>query len=281
MSPARLIITRDESALAALRERAARMAVYRPEKLPEFETAVLFMRGVVSRAAMLLPAYYFYLGAACNESKKARRYDEVVLSASVRFSSLSTIALVCRKVFDHDPKGMTGRHFAKCSIQTFERLGAHWAKTSGWTVSDAMHAIALLQLFFNECSDSTKMLLEGETALHLRLGLLKQYANNVAAHMTIDPYEIAFLDCAHPVAALAIIGSIIKSFDETGDSSHYFNTLDKTAWACASKIFPDLPGQRMFDSFDVHQQGTLYWKWDTTRGRDMLLKQLPYAIGWF
>lgn len=281
MPPTRLIITRDESTLVALRERAARMAAARPDKLSEFETAVLFMRGVVSRAAMLLPAYYFFLGATCTESKEKRSYDELVLSDSVRFSSLSTIALVCRKVFDHDPKGMTGRHFAKCSIETFERLGAYWAETSGRSVADAMQAIALLQIFFNECSDSTKVLLEGETALHLRLGLLKQYANNAAAHMTMNPFEIAFLDCAHPVAALAIIGSIIQGFDEPGGTSQHFNTLDATAWACAAKVFPDLVGQRLFDSFDVHQQGTLYWKWDTLRGRDMLLKQLPYAIGWF
>ncbi|MCY1240760.1 hypothetical protein D9M72_536220 [compost metagenome] len=184
-------------------------------------------------------------------------------------------------MFDHDPKGMTGRHFAKCSIETFKRLGAYWGEISGRSVTDAMQAIALLQLFFNECSDSTKMLLEGETALHLRLGLLKQYANNAAAHLTMDPFEIAFLDCAHPVAALAIIGSIIQSFDEPARDSEYFNSLDRAAWACAAKVFPDLLSLRLFDKFDVHQQGTLYWKWDTLRGRDMLLTELPYAIGWF
>lgn len=274
--------TRDETSRSELRGRAARMASTRPEQNSEFHTALLFLRAVLSRASTLLPTYYLYLGAQCSLGKQSGRpYDEIVLAEAMRTSTLSTIALVCRKIFDHDPKKMTGRHFAKCSYATYKELGEYWAESSGRPFDEAMQAITLLQLFFHHCSQSTKDLLSGEKDLQLRIGLLKQYANNAAAHLTIDSFDIHFLDCAHPIAALAIVGSIIDSFETRADTSGYFNAIDAAAWTAAEKTFPALVGHRIFSRFDVHQQGTLYWKWDTLSGAEMLLDELPYAIGWF
>ena len=83
------------------------------------------------------------------------------------------------------------------------------------------------------------------------------------------------------VAALTIIGEIIRSFDDPTELPTYYDTLDQASLIAARKLFPALPDIRLFQNIKVEMQSRLCWQWETDRGLQMLLEQLPYAIGWF
>ncbi|MFM9883541.1 MAG: hypothetical protein ACKVQT_10985 [Burkholderiales bacterium] len=110
---------------------------------------------------------------------------------------------------------------------------------------------------------------------------MKQYANRSAAHLSLEYYEFSILDCAHVVAAMTMIGEIIRSFDDPLTQSNYFDAIDDAALKAAIQLFPATPNLRLFRDMAIETQSRLCWQWGPDRGRHMLLEQLPYAIGWF
>src|SRR5215831_15811065 len=275
---AKLIITVDRSAERILADRAQRVKPTAPPiRLSPLETAVQFLRGVHSRATLTLPAFYLHLGASVEAEPPSSvpGYPGHVLKHSLRFSSIGTIALSCRKVFDNAAGGLTGANFSKISDSTLTEVAEYWAKKSSRPVQDAFGALYLLRSVFRDCAKNESQLLGGTAALGRRIALLKQYADHAAAHLSLDYYEFSTLDCVHVVAALTVIGEVVRSFDDPDSPATYFDTLDDASLTAARHLFPALPDLRLFANMQIEMQSRLSWQFGVDKGRHMLLEQLP------
>jgi hypothetical protein len=281
---AKITLTVNRSAENLLAERAKRLKPSGPPmQLNPLERAVQFLRGVGSRATMALPAFYLFHGAKTNGDHACmiEGYPGVVLKHVIKFSSIGTISLSCRKAFDHGASGLTGANFAKNSDETLARVAEYWSANSGRSVEEAFTALNLLRSIFRDCAKKDTALLDASTPLGCRIALLKQYANRSAAHLSLESYEFSTLDCAHVVAALTVLGEIIRSFDDPQEQPTYFDTLDDASLSAARQLFPSMPNMRLFANIKIEMQARLCWQWEIERGQEMLLEHLPYAIGWF
>ena len=280
----KIILTLDQSTERALSDRAERLKPRgQPVQLNALEQAVYFLRGVSSRAAMALPAFYLFHRAKADDDQACaiEGYPGVVFKHVIAFSSVSTVSLSCRKAFDHGARGLTGANFAKNSDEALKRVAEYWCTNSNRSFQDALAALNLLRSIFQDCAKTDTALLKAAAPLSRRIGLLKQHADRSAAHLSLESYEFSILDCAHVVAALTVIGEIISSFDDPQAQPTYFDTLDEASLSAARQLFPAIPDIRLFGHIKIEMQSRLCWQGGTDRGRQMLLEQLPYAIGWF
>ena len=232
---------------------------------------------------MALPAFYLFHGASTDgdQAGAIEEYPGVVLQHAIKFSSVGTISLACRKAFDHGAKGFTGANFAKNSDETLRRVAEYWSKKSNRSLQEALIALALLRSIFRDCAKTDVELFNAAAPLGRRIGLLKQHADRSAAHLSLENYEFSILDCAHVIAALTMIGEIIRSFDSPHEQPTYFDTLDEASLTAARQLFPATPDVRLFQHIKIETQSRLCWEWGIERGQRMLLEQLPYAISWF
>lgn len=283
--PRKFHIKFDKSAEHALAERAKRLTPRGPplEMSPKLR-AIHFLRGVHSTATLALPAFYLFLGAATSNADPdcaIAKYPGLVLKYTTKYSSINLISLCCRKAFDHAAKGLTGADFGKISDETLKMVAEYWSSSSSRPIQDAVAALNLLRSVFRDCAKTDRDLLDGATVLGRRIGLLKQHADRSAAHLSLDRYEFDVLDCAHVVAALTVFGEIIRSFDDSSTSPTYFDTLNEASFSAAMQLFPAGPDVRLFDDIQIEVQSRLCWQWGIDRGRQMLLEELPYAMGWY
>jgi hypothetical protein len=281
---AKLTLTLDKTAEHTLAERAERLKPRgAPIDVDPVGRSIHFLRGVNSRAMMTLPAFYLFLGANLKGDKPCaiEGYPGVVLKHALRFSSVDTISLSCRKAFDHGPKGLTGANFSKSSDEILAQVAEYWSGNSGRSFQEAFAALILLRSVFRDCSKAATVLLSDAAPLAKRIGLLKQHADRSAAHISLEDYEFSTLDCAHVVAALTVIGEIIRSLDGPNAEPTYFDKLDEASLDAARQLFPGTPEIRLFEHMQIEMQSRLCWRWGIDRGRRMILEQLPYAIGWF
>ena len=232
---------------------------------------------------MALPAFYLFHAAAANTDRASsiEGYPGVVFKHSVSFSALGTVALACRKAFDHGANGLTGANFGKTSDATLKEHSEYWAKNSKRPPQDAYAALHLLRSIFRDCAKTDAVLFKDAAPLGQRVGLLKQYADRAAAHLSFEDYAVSIPDCAHVVAALALIGEIIRSFDDSSSLPTYFDTLDEAAFSAAKQLFPTTPDLRLFQHMKVEMQARICWQAGSEQGRQMFFEQLPYAIGWY
>lgn len=254
-----------------------------PESLGDVGSSVQFLRGVGSRAMFALPSFYLLLGSDIDSRNRCtvQGYPGGVLQAQICFASQTTIALACRKAFDHGGKGLTGATFGRTSDAALRTHAEFWSKTPGKSREDTYRALCFLRAFFNRCSKNPNALLNGSTTLERRIGLLKQYADRSAAHLSpLEPYEFDTLDIAHVVAALAVVASVIHSFD-SGAPRTYVNDVDSAAFEAAQALFPDMPKLRLFEHVDANASGRFCWLNDHAQGLQWLMEQLPYATGWY
>jgi hypothetical protein len=285
--PIRLAFAVDRSAEVELAERAERMTRKgQPFQLEPLTKSVQFLRGIGSRATISLPAFYMFCAADVHKKAKCSidGFAGVVMRSYLNFSSLSTIALCTRKAFDHDGgKGanLTGRGFARTSDQVLEAHAAYWAKQADRPIEDALSALLLLRRLFDDCSKTDTALLTGESSLGKRIGLLKQYADRNAAHLSFDDYAVSPLDCAHVVATLVLVGEVIRSFDDSTQPQRYYNDLDEASARAATQLFPDTQARRLFQHFSVEMQARSSWKFGIDVGLELLHRQLPHATGWY
>lgn len=285
---AKLILTKDNTAERELEARARKMKpAGRPAALTPVERAIHFLRGVESRAGFALSEFYLFLGSTQNEPVKCsvEGYPGKVLTHSLAFSSINTISLACRKVFDHKPNGpnLTGSSFAKTSDETLKEVAAFWSERSSRSEEEAITALLLLRDLFSDCSKNESQLLDvsKSSTLGRRIGVLKQHANREAAHLSLEYYEFEIRDCAHVVAALCHLGEIVRSFDRPDANPDYYNELDVGAHSAAKSIFPEMPDIRLFQEIEVEPQARLCWQWGIERGKQMFHEQLPHAMGWW
>ena len=282
---AKLVLTLDRSAERALADRAERLKSRRPPiDLNPMERAVHFLRGTYSRATLALPQFYLLLASNNDDDEQPcgiEGYPGLIFKHAIRFSSIGTISLACRKVFDHATTGLTGASFSKCSKENLEKVAQYWASKSNRSIQDALSALQFLQLIFRDCARTHSDLLSSTAPLSRRIGLLKQYADRSAAHLSMENYEWSPLDCAHVVAALAVIGEIIRGFDDPSEQPTYYDTIDQASLIAARKLFPALPDVRLFQHIEVEAYSRRCWQSGPDLGRKMLLEELPYAIGWY
>lgn len=252
-----------------------------PAGLDDLAKSVQFLRNLGPRCIFALSSFYLLMGTRPDSSKPCTipGFPGRVLQNQIHYSSLNTIALACRKAFDSG-KGMTGAAFGRMGNPVLKRHAEHWSRYSSNSVDDSYRALSFLRTFFATFSKTPSSLYKQGTTLGRRIGFIKQYANGSAAHLSVDYYEYDHLDVAHLVAALALIGSVILSFD-SGVSNDYFNEIDEAAYQAALALFPDLPKVRLFASINAATQGRLCWQLPESDGIEMLAEQLPYAISWF
>ncbi|KVM48919.1 hypothetical protein WJ58_26140 [Burkholderia ubonensis] len=279
----KLYLKIDRSAAAKVAERAnRRMPREAPIDVGDLGKSVHFLRGVGSRSAFALSSYYVLLAADIDGQNPCTipHYPGKVLQSYLKFSSLNTFALACRKVFDHG-KGLTGAGFGKHSDSTLRKHAKYWAELSQRPMEDAYSALHFLRTFFIKCAKTDTDLFKDGTTLGRRIGFVKQYADRVAAHLSLQDYEFDGLDLAHVVAALVLVGEIIRSFDMASESSSYFDQIDQAALDATQALFPNAPKIRLFENIKIEQQARACWKLGEEFGIQMLTEQLPYAIGKF
>jgi hypothetical protein len=276
----------DRTQEAELSERVARRRKTGDfSKLTEKEKAVLFLRAVQSRASLALPAFYLYMGARSGDPPECivQGYPGAVLTHTIGFSSISTVALAASKAFQDGNSGLTGARFGASSDAVLEEIADHWTKGSGRPREHALAALFLLRSLFKKFSVKGQKLIDDKanTPLGFRIGLLKEYRNEEAAHLgSMRGYEFSILDCAHVVAALALVGAIIADFDSK-ELPSYFDEIDRASASAAKQLFPSMPDLRLFQNIEASTHSRWCWHEPPDVALTMLDQDLLYAIGWF
>lgn len=253
-----------------------------PFKLVGTDLSVQFLRGVFSRASLCVPAFYYFLGSASahDAAKDSDDYPFKISQSYSEFSDLNTLTLSCRKIFDHAKKpDLTGGNFAKVSDETLLEHANYWAKNSSRNAEDALVALKFLRRFFSECSRTDTQLLQADSPLQKRIGLLKQHADRAAAHLSLEDYALDIVDLTHFTAACVLVGEIVRSFDMPDVGPDYFNNLDAASYQAAKRVFPQIAKFQMFTNWNLEKQARLYWEWEDANGIQMLLNQIHHAVG--
>jgi hypothetical protein len=255
-----------------------------PIELDAVGRSIHFLRGVNSRAMMTLPVFYLFLGANTGGDRGGEYcaiegYPGVVFCHAVRFSSVGTVSLSCRKTFDHGAKGLTGGNFGKSSDETLRGVAEYWSENSGESFQDAFAALNFLRSVFRDYARTDRDLLNHVDPLGRRVGLLKQHADRAAAHLSLQGFEFSILDIAHVVALLTVIGEIIRTFDGPDERGTYFDTLDEASFVAAQRLFPAIPKPRLFQGVKIGVKVRVCWEGDIEQGRETL-RRLPQEMGW-
>lgn len=245
------------------------------------EKSVHFLRGVDSRSGIALTNFYLVLASDIRGTNTCivPGHPGMVLQSAISFSSLNTVAIACRKVFDHGAKGLTGAIFGKQNDTILEKHAVIWAKYSGHSIEDALQALRFLRTLFANCSKSLEMSRKSDALLCRRIGKVKEYANNTAAHLTLDSYHFHRVDLAHIVAALTLVAEIIRTFDRPDASPDYFDAIDYAAHQAALALFPDAPAVRLFEVTKARDLARACWQVPLDDGIEMLMTQLPNVLG--
>ena len=191
------------------------------------------------------------------------------------------MSLVCRKVFDQKARGLTGANFAKSSDVTLKKVAKHWCQQSSKSQKEALAALNYLRIIFRDCAKGQNQLLAQDDMLRRRIGLIKQHADRRAAHISLDSFAFTVLDCAHVVAAIVVIGEIIRSFDGPSPNPNYFDLWAHASLEAATHLFPDMPSLRLLEQIDINTFAKQCWQSEIKLGRQMMFNELSYATGWF
>ena len=229
----------------------------------------------------MLPALYAQIGSGVPLVGPDIPHWKRVQAANIGYSSMLALSLCCRAVFDDRTKRMTAKRFADLSDTALSSVAEFWADSAKAPIDDAARALKLLHRLFQRCARPPKLLLDGPSLLEKRIGLLKYHADRQAAHTTLEPYLFDSLDLVHVTAAIAVVGAMIIDFDAPWMGARYMDSVDEGGWLAAKAVFPALAGNRLFGNFAIHQQAKAYWKIAQVDGLDMLLNQLPGAIGYW
>lgn len=231
---------------------------------------------------MCLPAFYYFLGSASahEAAKTTDDYPFKIAQTYSEFSDLNTLTLACRKIFDHATKtDLTGANFGKLPDGVLQEHATYWSKISGESIDDCLHALTFLRRFFSEYSKTDNELLKTDGWLHKRIGLLKQHADRAAAHLSLSDYSLDILDLAHFTAAVAVVGEIVRSFDNRTLGSGYFNQVERASYEAAKRLFPQIPKFQLFGHMQVHHQARFYWKHQELESVQSYFDQLQWALG--
>jgi len=258
-----------------LSERSINMAPSGPPlSLTSLERSVQFLRGVCSRSSFLLPAYYSFFATDINGNvvSAIEGYPGAVLQSYVNLSSLNYISLVSRKVFDHsNENNLSGAGFGKTSDILLDEHADYWGKNSGRAKKDALNALQVLRDFFKACSKHENNLLKDGSRLCKRIGLLKQYANRSAAHLTLENYQVTWLDVLHVTASTLVVAEIIRPFDRINESS-----LD-----AIQKLYPETLPLKLFHKIGIANLAEQCLEGGKEYSLDLLLERIPDTLSYY
>jgi hypothetical protein len=268
-----------------LSERSISMAPSGPPLfLTSLERSIQFLREVCSRSSFLLPAYYSFFATNIDGNKLSSidGYPGAVLQSYVSVSSLNYISLVSRKIFDHSSaSNLSGAGFAKASDILLYEHADFWGKNSGRATEDAFNALQVLRDFFKACSKSESNLLKDRSRLCKRIGLLKQYANRSAAHLTLENYHVTWLDVLHVTASTLIVAEIIRLFDRPDLDADYFDRLNKSSFDAIQKLYPETLPLKLFDKIGVKKLADQCLGGDNKYSMDLLLERIPDTLSYY
>ena len=279
----KIVFMLNDKARDELVDRSQRMIPTGPPlRLIGVDRSIQFLRGVFSRSSLCLPAFYYFLGAASahEDAKSSKDFPFKVAQSYSEFSDLNTITLSCRKLFDHSTKpDLTGANFSKTTDDVLIQHAEYWSKKSARTAEQALTALKFLRQVFAKCSKTHTDLLQESTQLQRRIGILKQHADRAAAHLSLENYAVTIQDLVHFVGAGAIIGEIIRSFDNPSLTGSYFAQVDAASYQVAKRVFPQIAKFQLFAKMNIEMQARLYWECAGDDGIQMLLNELQYALG--
>lgn len=238
--------------------------------------AILFLRAMNARSWLTLTHLYLEIGAR-RERAAPSSFHKDILASALEFSASATTSLCCRKVFDHDPKRLTGAMFVKLSRPELELVAAYWAKNSSRPASTAQHTLDILKELFTFSCRSKSQLRGASSLLARRIGLLKRHADARVAHLSIDYYEFDEWDTAHVVAALAIMGAMVAEFDSATKDHDDF---DCAAYEVAKELFPALACGRLFERESIAKLLNFYHGMSPREAADHISEHLPFSLGW-
>jgi len=271
----------------AAKNLAARITKFRqqsqPIQLDDRIAAIQFLRGVGGFGSFVLPAFYMHMAARSFIAIPGTPHWQRVRAVYEEHSSLRTLSLACRSIFDASKGQLTGRRFARTRDEALLSAAAYWAESSGRSAEEAVLALKFLRRLFQRCArPHNELLHHGDSLLEGRIGLLKFHADRAAAHITLEPYLFHMVDLVHVVAAISVIGAIITGFDGPAKrGTRYFDSVDEAGWEAAKQTFPVMPIDRLFQALDIHQQAESYWKHgEKFDGLGAILDRLPAAIGY-
>ena len=182
--------------------------------LDERTAAIQSLRGIAARASYVLPALYFAIGAGSTPRRSSWPHREAVQLA-LEQSSLQTIALACRSIFDASNTHLGGKRIANLSDTTLNSVAQYWSERPERPIDEAIKALVFLRKLFIRCAQPERLLIDKPSLLERRIGLLKFYAHRHAAHISLEDHLFDVVDLIHVDAAIVLIGAIIMDFDDS------------------------------------------------------------------
>lgn len=269
-----------ENVKSKVAERAVAAESKKSIRLNDLGYSIQFLRGVLSRASYCIPAFNFLVAAKSSSDNKD--YSLLVTKKYLEFSALNTITISCRKVFDVSKKNLTGAKFvSNLSEDILMRHALYWSNNSKNSLTEAQSALRFLKLVFEKCSKQDNSLLKADNLLQKRVLLLRQHANNSAAHLSFDEYDISMSDLAHFVGSLTIIGEIIRNFDSPDLGISYFSDINKASYKQAESLFSDKSTPNLLESLkDIPTLARDCWQKDHNDGIEIIMDRLPLLTGW-
>lgn len=117
-------------------------------------------------------------------------------------SSLHTIALACRSIFDASNTHLGGKRIANLNDTALTSVAQYWSERPERPIEEAIKALNLLRKLFVQCAQPEKLLIDKSSLLEQRIALLKFYAYRHAAHISLEDYLFDVVDLIHVVAAV-------------------------------------------------------------------------------
>jgi len=203
---------------------------------------------------------------------------------TLHYSGLWTAALCIRSIFDHEadsPRKLNAKSVAGSTPRVREQIADYWT-TKNTAKVDARLAVAFIARFLARTAVPVNQACKSDCILTRRIALIKAFADRGVAHLSLHHFEFTARDLAHSVAAAALVGAIIRHFDEpTGAGATYLTSIDKAAHAAAVRIFPEFQRvPRLFTDDFIH--GTLrnLYSGRLMDGVEYLSESLLSALGW-
>lgn len=249
-----------------------------PPQITQAEDAVLYLRAVHSRTQFALTSFYLFRGARAGDDDRVCAipgHAGHAVARTVEFSSICALSLVCRKVFDHATTGRTARPLLKASPENLSRVAEYWSSNN--PSGDAHGALAFVRAVLGDLVNSKQNLAKSAIPLAGSVGRVKDFADSYAAHISMGAWGFSDADCAAVVSAMAVLASVIASFNNCGAPATYFDDVDAASSAGAVALFPDASPVRLFERVSIADFGRRCSSLGA-EGRHVLYGELPAML---
>jgi len=154
-------------------------------------------------------------------------------------------------------------------------------KNSGRAKKDALNALQVLRDFFKACSKHENNLLKDGSRLCKRIGLLKQYANRSAAHLTLENYQVTWLDVLHVTASTLVVAEIIRPFDRPDLDADYFDRINESSLDAIQKLYPETLPLKLFHKIGIANLAEQCLEGGKEYSLDLLLERIPDTLSYY